>query len=277
MQPTTLESILEQLGEGKVVPYLGSGVLRLDKNCPIPSTPEALVAKLVAKSSVPHKLLKSLTGAAQFIENFKHRKTLVTGMNEAFRVSATPNALHEFLADIRPPMIVHAWYDDLARKAFAGKEDWGSVQGASQSEHFGEWTRWYDPMGALADAVVGETWTTLLYEPVGSIAPASNFLVSDTDYVEFLTEIDIQTPVPDKVKDLRKGRHFLYLGCRFNTQLDRILAHQISKRSSDKHWAVLPDPPTRNELRFLEEHGIERIELPLEDFAAQLMGAAAFG
>jgi hypothetical protein len=174
-------------------------------------------------------------------------------------------------------MIVHAWYDDLARKAFAGKEDWGSVQGASQSEHFGEWTRWYDPTGALADAVVGETWTTLLYEPVGSIAPASNFLVSDTDYVEFLTEIDIQTPVPDKVKDLRKGRHFLYLGCRFNTQLDRILAHQISKRSSEKHWAVLPDPPTRNELRFLEEHGIERIELPLEDFAAQLMGAAAFG
>jgi hypothetical protein len=28
------------------------------------------------------------------------------------------------------------------------------------------------------------------------VRPAANFLVSDSDYVEVLTEIDIQTPIP---------------------------------------------------------------------------------
>lgn len=276
MNATTLETIIETLGAGKVVPFLGPGVLALSEGLAVPASPEALVAKLVAKSAVPHKLLKNLTGAAQFIENFKHRKTLSTGMTEAFRPATAPSSLHEFLADSRPPLMVHAWYDDVPRKSFAGQSDWGSVQGVSQAEHNGEWTRWYDAEGNLADATTGGGWASLLYEPIGSVAPATNYLVSDSDYVEFLTEIDIQTPVPDRVKDLRRGRNFLFLGCRFNTQLDRILAHQVSKRSSDRHWAVLPETPTRNEKRFMEEHGIERIETPLAEFATRLMGAAAF-
>jgi hypothetical protein len=75
------------------------------------------------------------------------------------------------------------------------------------------------------------------------------------------------------VKSIRSGRHFLFLGCRFATQLERGFAHQITKRSSDRHWAVLPETPTRNELRFLEQHGIERINMPLADFVAELTEA----
>ncbi len=93
---------------------------------------------------------------------------------------------------------------------------------------------------------------------------------SDSDFVEILTEIDIQTPIPPAVQERRAGRHFLFMGCRFNTQNDRIFARQIMKRSSDLHWAVLPEEPTRNELRFLAEQNIERIETPLADFAAEL-------
>ena len=95
-------------------------------------------------------------------------------------------------------------------------------------------------------------------------------MVSDSDFVEVLTEIDIQTPLPPEVISVRTGRHFLFLGCRFATQLDRMWARQIMKRSSAKHWAVLPHPPTKNEARFLVEQNIERIDLPLSDFAAAL-------
>jgi hypothetical protein len=111
----------------------------------------------------------------------------------------------------------------------------------------------------------------LLYQPLGSAAPAANFLVSDSDFVEVLTEIDIQTPIPDAVKNIRTGRHFLFLGCRFATQLERNFAYQISKRSSDRHWAVLPETPTRNEARFIAQHGIERIAMPLAAFVAELV------
>ena len=65
-------------------------------------------------------------------------------------------------------------------------------------------------------------------------------------------------------------RQFLFLGCRFSTQIDRIFARQIMKRSSARHWAVIPGELTRNEQRFLAGQGIERLNMSLEDFVARL-------
>jgi len=113
----------------------------------------------------------------------------------------------------------------------------------------------------------------MLYKPIGSHAPAGNYLVSDSDYVEVLTEIDIQTPIPQAVQAWRSGRHFLFLGCRFDDQLTRSFARQIMKRSSGLHWAVLPDEPTRMEARFLQEQGITRIAMPLAEFSAAMVAA----
>ncbi len=42
------------------------------------------------------------------------------------------------------------------------------------------------------------------------------------------------------------------------------------KRSSDRHFAVLAEPPTRNEARFLREQNIVRIDMPLDIFVAKL-------
>jgi len=266
-----LTAIRAALSEGDVIPYLGAGALALTgPDCPVPASPEALVAKLTATTSVPHKIRHNLTGAAQFIENFKHRKTLVFLMQQAFAPSVTPSPLHRFLAE-QPAikLIVHAWYDNAMQQALAGRDDWGIIQGVSQAEHYGRWTHAFDAKGvSVEDAKAA--WNTVLYEPIGAVTPASNFLVSDSDYVEVLTEIDIQTPIPDTVQRLRTGRHFLYLGCRFSTQIERIYAHQISKRSSDQHWMVLPETPTRNEARFMAQHGITRIDMSLEDFAEAL-------
>lgn len=269
-----LSEITSYLEEGGVVPYLGPGVLDLvPGGSPVPASPDVLVKHLVAKSSVPHKIRANLTAAAQYIENFKHRKTLVGYMSEAFSADVPPTVLHEYLAGIarKPLLIVDAWYDNAMSTALQGRPLWGQIQGVSQSEHFGTWTHYYRPDGMQADPFEADTWDTLLYKPFGSIVPAKNFLVSDTDFVEVLTEIDIQTPIPEIVQQLRTGRHFLFLGCRFRNQLERTFARQIMKRSSDTHWAVLPGELTRNETRFLEEQNIQRIDMPLDAFVQLLV------
>ena len=272
---TLLSEITSHLEEGGVVPYLGPGVLDLvPGGSPVPNSPEALVQRLVARSSVPHKIRGNLTAAAQYIENFKHRKTLVGLMAEAFAVDVPPTPLHDYLAGMvrKPLLIVDAWYDNAMAGALASRNLLGQVQGVSQSEHFGTWTHYYRDNGAQADPFEADTWEALLYKPLGSIAPDKNFLVSDTDFVEVLTEIDIQTPIPDIVQQLRSGRHFLFLGCRFRNQLERTFARQIMKRSSDRHWAVLPGELSRNEARFLEEQNITRIDMSLAEFAERLVG-----
>jgi hypothetical protein len=270
-----LNEITAHLEEGGVVPYLGPGVLDLvPGGCPVPTSPEELVKRMVAKSSVPFKIRGNMTATAQYIENFKHRKTLVGIMEEAFAPSVPPTPLHQYLARIvrKPLLIVDAWYDNAMETALQARNLWGQVQGVSQSEHFGTWVHYFRPNGMQADPFEADTWDTLLYKPMGSISPSKNFLVSDTDFVEVLTEIDIQTPIPDIVQQLRSGRHFLFLGCRFRNQLERTFARQVMKRSSDKHWAVLPGELTRNEARFLEEQNIQRIDMPLEEFVGLLAG-----
>lgn len=269
-------AVAEGLAAGTLLPYLGAGMLALCEGSAPPADPAALAAVLTARVSVPGKIRHRLTAAAQFIENFKHRKTLVAAMDEAFARPAAPAALHRWLATLPAPLIVDTWYDDTLRCALAdsGRSDWAEVQGLSQSEHFGTWCGWYAADGsALADAPT--LATRVLYKPWGGHGPASNYLVSDSDFVEVLTEIDIQTPIPAAVQDRRARGGFVFLGCRFNDQLPRAFARQILKRSAGPHYAVLADEPTRMEARFLEELGITRIALPLAEVAAQLTGQAA--
>jgi len=269
-------ALLEALAAGNVNPYLGPDVLALvPGGAPVPATPEALAAFLTERASVPHKIRKRLTAAAQFIENFKHRKTLTGLLDAAFAPSVPPTRLHRHIASLpRLPLIVAAWYDNAMQAALASRTHWGQAQGLPQGEHFGTWVGYYDAVGKAATEEDSEHWDTLLYQPLGGVAPAANYLVSDSDYVEVLTEIDIQTPIPPEVKARRAGRHFLFLGCRFNDQLTRTFARQIMKRSSDRHWAVLPETLTRNEVRFLAEQRIERIDLTLEAFVSVLTGEA---
>jgi hypothetical protein len=273
--PVLAPDIADGLAAGRLIPYLGPGMLALvPGGAPVPATPEALAAILTAKVAVPHKIRNRLTAAAQFIENFKHRKTVVALMGGAFAHTVTPSPLHRYLAALpKLPLVVDAWYDNAFQTALGEGRGWGQVQGLSQAEHFGTWIGYFDASGAPV-AEEAANWDTLLYKPIGGVAPAKNFLVSDSDYVEVLTEIDIQTPLPPRVKELRTGRGFLFLGCRFNDQLQRTFARQIMKRSSDRHWAVIPGALTRNELRFLQEQNIERIDMSLEEFGAALTGRA---
>ncbi|RTM14836.1 MAG: SIR2 family protein [Bradyrhizobiaceae bacterium] len=266
--PTHAEAILSgvvaRLRGGDVIPYLGPGVADLSTPS-VPMTPEALAAFFGTKVALPRRARGNAWASAQHIESTRHRATVTALMTEAFATPVAPTALQRHLAALALPLIVDSWYDGAMRGALAGRSDWGEIQGITRAG-IGEdrWYRFYDAAGQEVDRAQAKTWTTILYKPHGSVAPAKNFLISDADYVEVLTEIDIQTPIPDEVKARRTGRSFLFLGCRFNDQLLRTYARQVLKRSTDTHYAVVePDMLSKNELRFLVSQGLTPLAIPL--------------
>ena len=273
--PAALAAVKSELAAGHVVPYLGPGVFA--PGCAsIPTVPEALALALHAKAAVSGRIRGNLWATAQFIESRRHRKTLTALMTEIFRAPMAPTAFHRRLADWRLPLIVDTWYDGAMRAALqeSGRTDWGEIQGVTRAGEFREiWTRAYDASGAQVDLAAAASWTTILYKPHGAITPAANFLVSDSDYVEVLTEIDIQTPIPDIVKERRRKAAFLFIGARFHDQMLRIFARQIAKRSAGGHQAIAERALlTRNEVRFLDVVGIELIDCPLST-AAELLSS----
>lgn len=274
------EDVLAKAGEalraGKVVPYLGPGLTALSGPA-APMTPEDLAAFFGTKVALPKRAKGNPWSAAQHIESTKMRATVSILMTEAFSQPVTPTPFHAYLAGLKLPLIVDAWYDGAMRTALEGVADWGEVQGITRAG-IGEdqWYRFYDRTGNEVDKAAVAACRTVLYKPHGSVAPAKNFIITDADYVEVLTEIDIQTPIPDVVKDRRTERSFLFLGCRFHDQLLRTYARQIAKRSTGPHYAVVdPETLTKNELRFLLTHAITPVAVPLPRAIEILMGKAA--
>lgn len=263
-----LREIATEVASGRIIPYLGPGLLDLHAAAPVPSTPEALAMQLHARVPVGARLRGNMWGTAQFIEQRRHRKSLVAFMADIFATPAEPGLVHKWLATIEAPLIVDTWYDGAAARAFreAGRTDFVEVQGVTRAlETRDIWTKVYDASGLETDASAADRAKTVIYEPHGSIAPAKNFLVADSDYVEVLTEIDIQSPIPDVVKKRRSGRSFLFIGCRFDDQMLRTYARQIMKRSGGSGYIVLDFAPTRMEERFLAEQGIEPLAVSLAD------------
>lgn len=259
-----LANVAARLRSGSIVPYLGPGVAELSKP-DVPLTPDALAIFFGTKVALPRRARGNAWAAAQHIESRKHRSTVTGLMAQAFSAPVEPSALHRHLAALRLPMIVDTWYDGAMRSALGKRQVWGEVQGITRAG-IGEfrWYRFYDADGNEVDSLAAGNWITVLYKPHGGVLPARNFLISDADYVEVLTEIDIQTPIPEVVKQRRVGRSFLFIGCRFDDQLLRIYARQITKRSADVHYALVePDALSRNELRFLLDQGLTPLAIAL--------------
>jgi hypothetical protein len=272
-----LAEVRASLLADRLVPYLGPDLLVGDDGvAPIPTTPEAVAAALNGKAPSPSRIRTSMWSVAQFIEQRRHRKTLTAWMAEIFTAPIAPPKLLAFLAAQPLSLVVDTWYDSTFRAALegTGRSDWIEIQGVTRAgESRDIWFKAYDPAGLEVLPEVAETAKTILYKPHGGILPAKNFLVADSDYVEVLTEIDIQSPIPEMVKRLRTERGFLFLGCRFHDQMLRIYAKQITKRSAGGHVAVVDvAKATKNEMRFYADMGVTVLDLPLARASEILVG-----
>lgn len=281
MTAPTPHALLEQLSAdmvaGRLIPYLGAEVLALGPTeSPVPVGARALAQLMSSRVAVPGRIRNNLWHTAQYIETFRHRVTVDKLLAEIFKPVPEPTHLHRWLASLdKLPLIVDTWYDGTMRAALAGRSDWGSIQGASKARRTTDvpWVRAFDASGMECGAEAAAGWATVLYKPHGAAQPDGDVLASDSDYVEVLTEIDLQTPIPGVVQQLRTERGFLFLGCRFYDQILRTFARCILRRSAGPHYAVVPDDLTPNEIKFLDIEGITPIVLPLAEAALVLTGA----
>lgn len=262
-----LENAMNEVASGTRIAYLGPGVSALSGGS-APTTPAALCEMIEAEVRAPRRASGNLWSVAQYVESRKFRATLDDIVRRAFANSSEhANPIHDWIARCRPPMVVDTWYDDGILRAFAKTADWGLVQGVSRN---GEWidifTRAYDSAGAEIPAA-DPAWKTLIYKPHGLARADSSYLMSDSDYVEVLTEIDIQRPIPEEVQDRRTGHPFLFLGCQFDDQMLRTFARQIAKRSATGHIVVAEGELTRMEKKFIDELDATRLDLPVEAVA----------
>jgi SIR2-like domain len=269
------EPMLAGLMDGSVVPYLGAGALAgvIDPQSgrPMPADSDSLILAMNNGQPMAPKLMYEFPRAAMHIELKKGRSALKRSLDTIYRdtVWSAP-ALHGWLARQGFPYIVDTNRDASLQNAFADTPH-TLIVGLSRIAGTDYRFKLYQHDGTSYRAIDQEdvdVGLPVLFKPLGTPLPESNYIASDADFVDYLTELMGGFAIPGFVKRMRQGRRYLLLGVRLNRDTERMLLSDIMfGAAKPSGWALIPNP-TAKERRFVEKLGLELVSADVPDFLA---------
>lgn len=113
-----------------------------------------------------------------------------------------------------------------------------------------------------------DTTLPVLFKPLGTPMPESNYIASDADFVDYITELMGGFAIPSFLKSMRQGRRYLLLGLRLTRDTQRMVLSDIMFGAAQPAgWALIPNANDK-EKRFLDKLGLELVEADVADFLA---------
>ncbi len=265
--------ILAGLQEGTVVPYLGagalSGVIDPASGRAIPADSESLILAMNNGQPMAPKLMYEFPRAAMNVELKKGRGALKRFLDKTYGETTWSNsALHSWLAGRGLPYIVDSNRDTLLQREYAHTPHTLIVGVARISASEFRFKLFHHDGAAYRAIDQDEVDVTLpvLFKPLGTPLPESNYIASDADFVDYITELMGGFAIPGFVKRMRQGRRYLLLGMRLNRDTERMVLSDIMfSAARPAGWALIPNANDK-EKRFLDKIGVELIPADVSDF-----------
>ncbi len=269
--------ILAGLQEGSVVPFLGAGALAGSVHCgtgePLPAESEALILALNGGKPMAPKLMYEFSRAAMHIEFRRGRPAITRFLDKLYSDPAWSRPpLHDWLAGLQTPYVVDLNRDTHLLTSYADRPH-TLIVGVARlgGTEFRYRVYRYDG-NTYRETLDYDTDSSgpILFKPMGTPVPEPQFIASDADYVDYITELMGGFAIPPFLKRYRPGRRYLLLGLRLNRDTERMMASEIMFAADrPAGWAVIPDP-TRKEKKFCERLGIELLPMTTASFIAEL-------
>jgi SIR2-like domain len=243
--------IVDLLKSGQVVPFLGAGVnfgmrqagAKWNDRTPtfLPSGAE-LSRFLAAKSNFPSKDdhdLADLAKVASYFVETSARSRLRQRLREVFDRDFDPCGIHTYLAEVPAPLlIVTTNYDDLAERAFikSGKP-YDLVVHPTDRKDVEASILWWPHKAEKPETVapnklfIDLTKTTVIYKMHGTVHRITkewdSYVITEEDYVDFLSRMTGQTAVPAQFMRHFRTRHFLFMGYGLNDWNLRVVLNNL--------------------------------------------------
>lgn len=267
--------ILAGLNDGTVVPYLGAGALAgvIDpaSGRAIPADSDSLILAMNNGQPMAPKLMYEFPRAAMNVELKRGRSTLKRFLDTTYRDTAwSQSALHAWLAGRGLPYVVDSNRDTLLQREYAATPHTlivGVARIAASEYRF----KIFHHDGAAYRAIDQEEVDVslpVLFKPLGTPLPESNYIASDADFVDYITELMGGFAIPGFLKRMRQGRRYLLMGMRLTRDTERmVLADILFGAGQPAGWALIPNA-TDKEKRFLAKLNVELIPADVPDFLA---------
>jgi hypothetical protein len=299
--------ILRRLKTGTVVPFLGAGasmVGRTPEDRWNPQAPKFLpsgseLSRLLAEESrfpSPEEQA-NLSRVASYYEDIDGRDGLRQRLREIFAGHYAAGALHAFLASLAAPLVIVVTnYDTLLEEAFlAAGRAYDLVVHPADRKDFASAVLWWRHGQELPLAVapneldIDLSTTTVIYKMHGSIHPRQpewdNFVVTEEDYVDFLSRMTANVAVPALFHEHFRERSFLFLGYSLNDWNLRVLLKNIRRRLTPwergaleseegrPSWAI-QYRPSPLDLTLWKRRNVEIYDLPIDNFVTGIQAMA---
>jgi hypothetical protein len=292
--------IWQLMKDGKVVPFLGAGAsltgrspdIRYDPRRPafLPNGLE-LAHVLATESSFPEARDDDLAKVSSYYAEMAGRPRLRKRLRELIGPKPAAGSLHALLASVpAPQLIVVTNYDTLLEAAFeAACKPFDLVVYPTDRKDLKNGLLWWEH-GARAPKEVAPNELaidlgakTVIFKMHGTLGPAEqwdSFVITEEDYVEFLSRMTEQGAIPPLFYEHFRSRSFLFLGYGLRDWNLRVVWRNLSKYfktqagSGDDElpsWAIQRDPSVL-EQKLWSRRNVEIFNVELDEFATKLGG-----
>jgi len=278
MSSTDFSEILDGLYDNKVVPYLGPGALFDATNkltgAPMPADSNSLILAMNNGVPMAPKLMYEFPRAAMNQELKKGRNFLGQFLTKLYgETEYTRAAVHDWLAEWRPAYVIDINRDTQLQDSYADEEHTLIVGvariSASQFRfkiyHYDGSDYFEIPQEQIDHRI------PVLFKPMGTPRPEANYIASDADYVDYITELMGGFAIPDFLKEYRKGKQYLFIGVPLNRDSERMVMSDIVYGAAGQKGWVLNKNPTDKERRFCKKIGLEILDAEIEELLSVVL------
>jgi SIR2-like protein len=302
-------SVARAIADGRLTPFLGAGANLCGRPdgagwnpweaAFLPSGDE-LARYLAREFDYPAHLPVDLVRVSQYIAITDGLGPLDEKLHQVFDKDFPPSPLHELLASLPElrrehrrsesfQLLVTANYDDALERAFKARgEPFDLLTYMTARPFAGKFVHWgFDGERIEGDGTVIEdpaTYVDVTPEKRSVILKIhglvdrfsadwrwDSFVITEDQYIEYLTRIELATLLPVHVVNRLKRSNFLFLGYSLRDWNVRALLHEIWAQQQKHYcsWAVVLSVDELDE-RSWRRRNVEIVEAPLAEYVTVL-------
>ncbi|MDD2838341.1 SIR2 family protein [Sulfuricurvum sp.] len=272
MDTTIFETIKKEIRNQTTIPYFGLGVfegIMTKDGEAVPHDSDSLILAMNGGRAMAPRLMYEYSRAAMHLEQRRGVEYMTQLINHIYTKPFDPTPLHKAIVDMMPRYIIDTNRDTKLQEVLAytphcmiiGKARiMGNDYRYEVYEYDVENQKYF-----LVEEEVLETAEKILFKPMGTPLPNPSFIISDADYVDWLTEAMGGYAVPKVLKTYRKTKKYLFLGTSFDRDTDRMVANELSL-DLEGGYVITDKELGKKEKKFIDKHNLEVIPMSLPEF-----------
>ncbi|MEN8728136.1 MAG: SIR2 family protein [Sulfurovum sp.] len=236
----------------------------------MPCDSDSMILMMNNGRPMSERLMFEYSRAAMHLEERRGVEYLTQLMNHIYTKDYEATPLHKAILDMMPRYIIDTNRDPKLQELLAFEPHClilGKSRITMEKDRFELYE--YDVENKKYFEVEEEALDDakkILFKPMGSTLPEPTFVISDADYVDWLTEAMGGFAMPPAIKSYRKAKKYLFLGTSFDRDTDRMVANELTMYL-EGGYVITDKELGKKEKKFIEKHNLEVLEMSLEDFS----------